>query len=139
MFENYISFKFNWRIYFKIIFHFQKVTSAVCSKRKICNIKHYHLSRSRMSKFKTKSEYEEEDSISHQRRLEKLQKRRDLKRAEGFKCKFEGCEEQFEAKLDFDAHVKKHQNECFKAMKCTKSECKDLKVIFQMFAVWFVD
>ena len=82
-----------------------------------------------MSKFKTKWEYEEEDSKNHQKRLENIRRRRDLKRAEGFKCKFDGCQEKFEEKLEFDNHVKKHQNECFKAMKCTKNECKDMKVL----------
>ena len=81
-----------------------------------------------MSKFKTKWEYEKEDSINHQKRLENLQRRRDLKRAEGFKCKFDGCEEHFEAKFEFDAHIKKHQDECFKAMRCNKDQCKDIKV-----------
>ena len=36
-----------------------------------------------MSKFKTKLEYEKEDSLNHQRRLERFQRRRDSKRAEG--------------------------------------------------------
>ena len=81
-----------------------------------------------MSKFKTKWEYEEEDSINHRKRMENLQKRRDLKRAEGFKCKFEGCGQNFETKLDFEAHTKKHYDEFRKAMKCNKEQCKDIKV-----------
>ena len=60
--------------------------------------------------------------------MENLQKRRDLKRAEGFKCKFEGCGQNFETKLDFEAHTKKHYDEFRKAMKCNKEQCKDIKV-----------
>ena len=83
-----------------------------------------------MSKFKTKEEYEEEDSISYRRRLENLQKRRDLRRAEGFKCKSEGCGQNFETKLEFEADIKMHQDEFRKAMKCSKDQCKDIKVRF---------
>ena len=80
------------------------------------------------SKFKTKWEYEQEDMRSYQRRLDKIQRKREMRRAEGFKCKFEECEAQFESQLEFDQHIKKHREECKKAMKCTKPQCKDVQV-----------
>ena len=81
-----------------------------------------------MSKYKTRAEYEEEDSINHRRRMENIQRRRDLKRTEGFTCKAEGCGQQFEDLSGFDAHIKKHQEETRRKMICNKSQCKDLKV-----------
>ena len=83
-----------------------------------------------MSKFKTKREYEEEDSLNYRRRLENVQRRKDIRRAEGFKCKAEGCGcgQIFETKLEYDEHIKKHQDELRKAMKCNKEKCKDVKV-----------
>ena len=82
----------------------------------------------KMSKFKTKYEYEEEDTISYRKRMERVQKMRDLKRAEGFKCKYEGCGQHFEAKEEFEAHCKKHQDDDRRQMRCNKKECKDIKV-----------
>ena len=81
-----------------------------------------------MSKFKTKREYEEEDTLSHLRRLENIQKRKEEKRAQGFDCTFEGCKEHFDNTYDLQEHIRKHQVECRKDMICTKPECKDLKV-----------
>ena len=81
-----------------------------------------------MSKYKTKAEYEEEDSISHRRRMEKLQRRRDERRAEGYSCNSEGCGQQFEDPSEFEAHIKKHQDDNRRKMICNKSQCKDLKV-----------
>ena len=80
------------------------------------------------SKFKTKEEYEEEDSENHRKRMENIQKKRDLKRTEGFSCKADGCGQKFEDFLEFDAHCKKHQEDNRKKMICNKSQCKDLKV-----------
>ena len=86
--------------------------------------------RYKMSKFKTKREYEEEDSLNYRRRLENIQRRKDIRRAEGFKCKAEGCGcgQIFGTKLEYDEHIKKHQDDCFKAMRCNKDQCKAIKV-----------
>ena len=83
-----------------------------------------------MSKYKTKWEYEEEDSNNHRRRMENIQRRRDLKRAEEprYSCNFEGCGQHFEDFSEFDAHCRKHQEDNRRKMICNKVECKDLKV-----------
>ena len=81
-----------------------------------------------MSKFKTKREYEEEDTLNYLRRLENIQKRKEEKRAQGYDCTFEGCKEHFDNTFDLQEHIKKHQLECKKDMICYKPQCKDLKV-----------
>ena len=81
------------------------------------------------SKFKTKREYEEEDTIRHLKRLENAQKKKEEKRKQGFTCTFEDCGQHFESQDDHKDHEKKHKEDCYKAMKCMKPQCKDMKVI----------
>ena len=82
----------------------------------------------KVSRYKTREQYEAEDTARHQKRLEDVRRRQEEKRAKGFDCPFDGCTENFAVRSEFNDHIKKHRDECMKAMKCTKPQCKDIKV-----------
>ena len=84
-----------------------------------------------MSKFKTKQEYEAEDSARHRKRLEDVRRKQDEKWARGFDCPFEGCSEHFDSPAELNEHKRIHQNQYKRDMKCTKPQCKDIKVTFK--------
>ena len=83
-----------------------------------------------MPQFKTRREYEAEDGARHRRRLEEARRRQEQKRAQGFDCPFEGCSEHFDSPSDLNEHRRKHLNDSWRNMKCTKPQCKDLKVYY---------
>jgi len=76
------------------------------------------------TRFKTRWELEEEDhEMFLKKKEEELQRRRAKREAEGFKCTKEGCGQAFHDYIEFQAHVKEHQDECRKNMICNQAKC----------------
>ena len=77
-----------------------------------------------ISKFKSKWEYEEEDTRRYLKAKEVAQRRRIAKQiAEGFKCNFDGCGKKFETPTELKDHTNQHNDECWKQMKCNQPNC----------------
>ena len=75
-------------------------------------------------KFKSKWEYEEEDTRRYRKAKEDAQRRRKAKQiAEGFKCNFDGCGMKFETQAELKDHTNQHNEECWRQMKCNQSNC----------------
>ena len=76
------------------------------------------------TKFKSKWEYEEEDTRRYLKQKELARARRIAKQiAEGFKCTFDKCGMKFETPLELKAHAEKHNQECWEKMICNQPNC----------------
>jgi len=76
------------------------------------------------TRYKTRWELEEEDhEMFKKKKEEELERRRAKRELEGFKCNKEGCGQAFHDYLEFQAHVKEHQDELRKNMICNQAKC----------------
>ena len=76
------------------------------------------------TKFKSKWEYEEEDTRRYLKQKEAAKARRIAKQiAEGFKCNFDNCGMKFETPLELKAHTEKHNQDCWEKMICNQPSC----------------
>ena len=77
-----------------------------------------------MGIFKTRDEYEEEDTEKYYERIKYNQeKRRARIEAEGYKCKIDGCQMRFKDYGEYQVHQKEHSEQLFKALICNKPKC----------------
>ena len=77
-----------------------------------------------MGIFKTREEYEREDSEKHYERIKYNQERRRARfEAEGYKCKLNGCKLGFKDFAAYQAHQKEHSDQLYKAMICNHVKC----------------
>ena len=77
-----------------------------------------------MTVYKTREEYEEEDwERFRQKQKEIFQRKKAKFEAEGYRCKFEGCGQNFREISEFHEHINKHQEELREAMICNQPNC----------------